>query len=99
MKKETFFYSIEAIKAQFEYQEKVYQGMKLAGYAGEIKQNKIESALLRILQEETQDDYIERIGCTAIEYFIFDMQFGDVKKENSPFQDVEGLWKFLNWKE
>jgi hypothetical protein len=109
MNKELFIESIEAIKKQIQLDIEVSKHLGKAfpdAFEANLlpKNHFLQNALLRILQEEMNDLQLREYGQSWIEYFIWELNFGEenyllkvTQNGNEiPLSNAAELYDFLN---
>ena len=110
MKKETFIEAIEAIEKQIrfdiEVSEKLGEAFPNAHTANLLPDNHfISNALMKVLQEEMNDNKLCKYGQSWIEWFCYETDFGnesyrlqafDENKQPIKMDNAGDLYDFLN---
>ena len=109
MDKQLFIKSIKAIQKQIEYDISVSEHLGKAfpeSFTANLlpKNHYLQNALLEVLQVEMNDTELCSMGQTWIEYFCWELNFGQENwrlkvtdnGKNIPMSNAGELWDFLN---
>ena len=110
MKKETFIQAIEAIENQIrydiEFSKKLGEAFPNAHTANLLPDNHfVSNALMKVLQDEMNDNEVCKCGQSWIEWFCFETDFGkesyrlqafDENKQPIKMDNAGDLYDFLN---
>lgn len=109
MKKELFIEAIEAIKKQYEFDKEVAANLgKAFPDANEFelfpKNHFLQNALIHVLREEMNDLEVCEYGLSWIEYFLWELSFGEENYRLKVYQNdkeikmsnASELYDFLN---
>jgi hypothetical protein len=109
MKKETFIHAIEALEKQIKYDILIATKLSEAftnSYSANLMPDNhfISNALLKVLQENMNDNQLCEYGQSWIEYYCFELDFGKenwrlkvtVNGKEIPLSNASQLYDFLS---